>query len=105
MNFPVFKTKVEVLNKKFDLISLDGQKKYFEAKVGKEIGKLREFLKDNTFIAYLLGKKNSGKGTYSKILIELISPERIEHFSIGDMVRNVDEELADILLQQIQLCK
>ncbi len=95
MNFPVFKTKVEGLDKKFDLISLDGQKKYFEAKVGKEIGKLREFLKDNTFIAYLLGKKNSGKGTYSKILIELISPERIEHFSIGDMVRNVDEELAD----------
>lgn len=64
-------------------------------KAGKEIEKLREYLKKNTFVAYLLGKKNSGKGTYSKMFGEMVSPERIEHFSIGDMVRNVDIELKD----------
>jgi len=41
----------------------------------------------------LLGKKNSGKGTYSKMFAETIDPERIDHFSIGDMVREVEPEL------------
>ena len=93
--FPLFKTKIQGVDKKFDLIKPEEQKEYFEAKAGKEIRKIREFLKENTFIAYLLGKKNSGKGTYSKMLARLIDPERIEHFSVGDMIRRVDEELAD----------
>jgi len=65
------------------------------AKAGKEIGELREFLQEHTFIAYLLGKKSSGKGTYSKMFARLINPERVAHFSIGDMIRNVDQEMAD----------
>ena len=60
-----------------------------------EIERLREYLKENTFIAYLLGKKNSGKGTYARMLKEIVSPDRIEHFSIGDMVRALDEVVQD----------
>jgi len=115
MRFPIFKTKIEGLDRKpstraklgagpvpyrnkvsgagFNLIDPKEQKEYFQSKAGKEIEKLREYLKENSFIAYLLGKKNSGKGTYSKMFAEVINPERIDHFSIGDMVREVDKEL------------
>jgi len=95
MRFPIFKTKIDGVTKKFNLTDPKEQKKYFELKAGREIKKLREYLKENTFVAYLLGKKNSGKGTYSKMFAEIIFPERVEHFSIGDMVRSVDGELAD----------
>ena len=93
MQFPLFKTKIKGVERKFNLTDPKEQKKYFELKAGREIEKLREYLKENTFVAYLLGKKNSGKGTYSKMFAELVSPERIEHFSIGDMVRKIDKEL------------
>jgi len=95
MEFPIFKTKTEGVTKKFNLTDPKEQKEYFELKAGREIEKLREYLKENTFVAYLLGKKNSGKGTYSKMFAEIVFPERVEHFSIGDMVRSVDGELAD----------
>ena len=63
-------------------------------KAGKEIEKLRDYLrKGNSFVVYLLGKKNSGKGTYSKMFAEIVDSKRIEHFSIGDMIRGVDKEL------------
>ena len=96
MEFPLFKTKIKGLERKFNLIDPKEQREYFELKAGKEIEKLRKYLKGNTFIAYLLGKKNSGKGTYSKMFAELVSPERVGHFSIGDMVRAVDLELRDV---------
>lgn len=65
-------------------------------KAGKEIEKLRQYLKEgNTFVAYLLGKKSSGKGTYAKMLAEIVDPERIEHFSIGDMIRSLDPIVKD----------
>lgn len=95
MDFPLFKTKIKGVNKKFNLTNLKDQKEYFELKAGEEIRKLREYLKENTFVAYLLGKKNSGKGTYSKMFAEIVAPDRIEHFSIGDMIRAIDKELAD----------
>jgi len=115
MKFPIFKTKIEGLDRKpstraklgagpvpyrnkvsgagFNLIDPREQKEYFQSKAGKEIEKLREYLKENSFIAYLLGKKNSGKGTYSKMFSEMVDPGQIDHFSIGDMVREVDKEL------------
>ena len=99
MQFPIFKTKIEGLDRKFNLIDPKEQEAYFEAKAGKEIRKLREYLKEKTFIAYLLGKKNSGKGTYSKMLANIIDPERISHFSIGDMIRDVDKELKDAYIK------
>ncbi len=95
IKFPIFKTKIKGSSQEFNLSDPKERKKYFQLKVGPEIEKLRQYLKKNTFIAYLLGKKNSGKGTYAKMLAEIIDPERIEHFSIGDMVRAVDEELKD----------
>jgi adenylate kinase family enzyme len=95
MKFPIFKTKIEELDKKFDLISPEGRKEYFEAKAGKEIKELREYLEENSFIAYLLGKKSSGKGTYAKMFSEIVAPDKVEHFSIGDMIRGIDQEMAD----------
>jgi adenylate kinase family enzyme len=95
MKFPLFKTKTKGVSKKLDLTDPKDQKEFFELKAGKEIKKLREYLKDHTFVAYLLGKKNSGKGTYSKMFAEIILPEKIESFSIGDMIRDLDKELAN----------
>jgi len=116
LDFPLFKTKSDVY-KKFDLTDAKQRQEYFEYKCGPEIKKLRKYLKDNTFIAYLMGKKSSGKGTYAKMLAEIIDspPTNFEldgqksesaskinsklvggkttivHFSIGDMVRSLDE--------------
>lgn len=98
INFPIFKTKIENLpgkGKKFDLTDAKQRQEYFDYKTGKEIKKLREYLKNNTFIVYLLGKKSSGKGTYSKMFKEIVAPDKIEHFSIGDMIRSFDEILKD----------
>lgn len=95
IKFPIFKTKVPGLTQVFNLSDPDQEKAYFEVKAGDEIRKLRKYLKENSFIAYLLGKKNSGKGTYSKMFKEVIDKEKIDCFSIGDMVREVDETLKD----------
>ena len=95
MEFPIFKTKIKNLDKKFDLTNPDQRKEYFQLKVGPEIKKLQDFLKKNTFVAYLIGKKSSGKGTYSKMLAEVVAQDRIDHFSVGDMIREVDKELKD----------
>lgn len=95
IQFPIFKSKIEGVKKKFNLIDPKERKAYFEFKAGSDIQKIREYLKKNSFIAYLLGKKNAGKGTYSKMFAEIVAPERIFHFSIGDMVRGIDRELSN----------
>lgn len=95
MQFPLFKTKIEGLNRKFNLTDPKEQREYFELNAGKEIERLRNYLKDNTFVAYLLGKKNSGKGTYSKMFAQIVAPDKVEHFSIGDMIRFLDKEMKD----------
>ena len=82
-------------DRKFDLTDASQRREYFEYKAGEEIKKLKDYLKNNTFIVYLLGKKSSGKGTYSKMLKEIIAPDKIEHFSIGDMIRSFDGILKD----------
>ena len=68
---------------------------YFHYKADDEIEKLKDYVKDNTFIVYLLGKKNSGKGTYSKILASLVGKDLMEHFSVGDMIRAISKEIQD----------
>lgn len=95
IDFPIFKTKDKNLKRKFDLTDSVQRQEYFEYKAGDEIKKLREFLKNNTFIVYLLGKKSSGKGTYSKMLKEIVAPDKIEHFSVGDMFRSFDKVMGD----------
>ena len=94
LDFPLFKTKSDTY-KKFDLTDFNGRKEYFEYKAGPEIKKLREYLENNTFIAYLMGKKSSGKGTYAKMLAEVVAKDKIAHFSIGDMIRSFDETIRD----------
>jgi adenylate kinase family enzyme len=92
LEFPVYGTKVKGLSKKFDINSPDGRKAYFKAKAGDEIKHIQEYLSDgNTFVAFLLGKKGSGKGTYSKLFTEIFGEERIATVSVGDLVRSIDD--------------
>ena len=100
IQFPVFKTKIEGLDKKFDLINPESRKQYFEAKAGPEIQKIKDYLKTNSFIAYLLGKKSAGKGTYAKMFAEVIGSDSVSHLSVGDMIRGVDKELVDEKLRK-----
>ncbi len=95
MDFPLFKTKTENCTKNYNLTDPRDQADYFECKAGKEISALKSFMQKNTFIVYLLGKKNSGKGTYSKILAGLVGNNLMEHFSVGDMIRAISKEIAD----------
>jgi len=94
--FPLFMTKIPGLDEKFDLSTVEGRKVYFQAKIGQEIDKLKKYFEEGkTFIAYFLGKKNSGKGTYTKLLIEIFGADKIGHLSVGDIVREVHEALRD----------
>ena len=102
-HFPLFKTKTEGLRTKFNLSDPKDRKKYFQAKAGTEIKKLKKYLSKKTFVGYLLGKKNSGKGTYSKLFMEAVGEEHVQHVSIGDVVRDVhgslssDEHKSDLI--------
>lgn len=89
------KTKVAGLKEKYNLSLPLERKKYFEKKVGLEIEELKEYFANNTFIAYWLGKKNSGKGTYSKLMMEVFGQDKIGHISVGDIVRDAHSILTD----------
>lgn len=90
--FPIFKTKLTT-SKTFNLSDPEERKAYFFLQAGPEIIKLKDYLKHNTFIAYLLGKKNSGKGTYTKLFMEVVGNQNIIHLSIGDIVRKIHQEV------------
>ncbi len=94
IEFPIFKTKVEG-DRPFNLSDPKEREEYFNFKAGEEIKEIRKYLEKNTFIVYLMGKKSAGKGTYAKMLAEVIDPDKIEHFSVGDMIRDVDKEMQD----------
>lgn len=94
-DFPITKTKVDGLSTKFNLSDPASRKEYFEAKAGEEIKKLKEYFQSNTFVAYLLGKKNSGKGTYTKLMAEIFGADKLAHISIGDLVRAVHIDMED----------
>ncbi len=89
------KTKKEGLERSFNLSDPEERKEYFEEKAGEEIKKIKKYLEKNTFIAYWLGKKNSGKGTYSKFLMEIFGKDKIGHISVGDVVRDVHSYIDD----------
>lgn len=91
LDFPIIGTKVEGVRGEFELSDPEERERYFEAKVGREIERIREFLEKNTFVAYLIGKKNSGKGTYAKMFAEVVGEDKFEHVSVGDVVREVHE--------------
>ena len=87
LEFPIIGTKIPHLSKKFDLTSPGGREEYFNVKAGEEIRTIRKYLKESSFIAYLIGKKNSGKGTYAKLFTEIFGEEKVTHLSVGDLVR------------------
>lgn len=102
LEFPVIGTKVKAsgreglrpgrgVTKKFDINSPSGRKAYFEAKAGDELLHIKEYLKDHTFIAYMLGKKGSGKGTYSKLFTEIFGEDKVATISVGDLIREADD--------------
>ncbi len=96
IEFPVFNTKTSGVTESFDMSDPVSRKKYFQAKCGQETEKLKVFFdQGNTFIAYFLGKKNSGKGTYCKLFSEIVGEERIVHLSVGDLVRKANEDAKD----------
>lgn len=90
LEFPIVSTKVKGVRKRFNIESPAGRSEYFQAKVGDEINQIRKFLNKNTFVGFLLGKKNAGKGTYSKLLAEIFGDDKIAHVSVGDLVREAD---------------
>ena len=94
-DFPYVKTKAEGVLKKFNLSDPAERKEYFELKAGAEIALIKKYLENNTFIAYFLGKKNSGKGTYSKLMKEIFGDDKIGHISVGDIVREVHAAMSD----------
>lgn len=96
-SFPLslYQTKVDGLTKKFNLMNPGDRHEYFMAKAGKEIEALQDYFSNNTFIAYWLGKKNSGKGTYSKLMMEIFGADKITHISVGDLVRRLSADLND----------
>jgi len=87
LEFPIIGTRARGLTRKFDLTSPAGRKEYFQAKAGDEIAHIRKFLNKNSFMAFLLGKKNSGKGTYSHLFTEIFGEEKVALVSVGDVVR------------------
>lgn len=96
MDFPLISTKIEGITETFDLDSPAGRYEYFQAKVGAEIEFIKTYLDEgNSFLTFWLAKKGAGKGTYSKMLAEVIGEERLAHISVGDIVRHVHESMAD----------
>jgi len=94
INFPIFKTKISGVNQIFNLNDLEDRKRYFELKAHLEIEELKNYLASGgTFIAYLIGVKNSGKGTYSKLFMEAVGNDYVYHLSIGDLVRDIHNQL------------
>jgi len=94
-SFPLFKTKKEGLTERFSLEDPVERRKYFDAKAGEAIQKLREYLGEHTFVGFLIGPKNSGKGTYTKLFMEAVGQERVAHISVGDVVRSVHKDCED----------
>jgi len=91
LEFPIIAAKVKGLNKKFDLNSPKGRKLYFEAKIGDEIKHLKKYLEKNSFVAYWIGKKNAGKGVYSRMFMEIFGEDKVEVVSVGDLIREADD--------------
>lgn len=89
LDFPIEKTK-GYSEKVYNLSDPEQRKAYFYEKAGKEIDALKDYFAGNTFIAYLLGKKQAGKGTYSKLLMEIFGNDKMRHLSVGDIVRETE---------------
>lgn len=68
------------------------REEFFQKRVGKKLKSLRDYLGKKEFVAFFLAKKQAGKGTYSKILTELMG-DRIVHVAVGDLVRDAEKKV------------
>lgn len=93
LNFPIKSNKVTGVTQEFNISDPGQRQTYFRLKVGKEIEKIKLFLENHTFVAIMLGKKGSGKGTYSGLLKEIFGDDHISQISVGDITRSVFEEI------------
>ncbi|MEK9200826.1 MAG: hypothetical protein AAB909_02495 [Patescibacteria group bacterium] len=89
LEFPVIGTKKPGFDEVFNLSDRDSRAKYFEAKAGPEIEKIKQYLKSGTFMAYMVGKKGSGKGTYSGMIADIFGRDKIAFVGVGDLIREV----------------
>ncbi len=90
LDFPMPNTKAQGSKDFYDLSDFEERQVYFHDKVGDEISALKDYMRDNTFITYMLGKKQAGKGTYTKLLAEIFGSDIIKHISVGDLVRAME---------------
>ncbi len=95
VDYSVVSTKVKNGKKSFDLVDPASRKLYFNYKIGEELEYLREYLKKNTFVAYLVAPKQAGKGTYTNLLRDVVGDGYFENVSAGDVVRKVDADFAE----------
>ena len=72
----------------YDLVTPEGRKDYFLAKAGAEISTLQNYFIKNRLIINMVGKKGSGKGTYTKMFLEALDLDA-HHLSVGDLIRRV----------------
>ena len=76
---------VDGLGKTYDLDSIVERRLYYQEKVGPEIEFLRDYFRNNTFLAYWLAPKQAGKGTYMNGLKEIFGMDMFTHISVGDV--------------------
>jgi len=88
MEFPIFNSKALSDGKSYNLTDPSERRKYFESKLGSKISDLKEYLEANSFVGYMLARKMAGKGTYAKMVEEILGPDRVTSISVGDIVRN-----------------
>ena len=93
-DFPIIGTKIRGLDRKhsFNLSDPKDRQEYFRIKIGDEVKRLNKYLEKNTFVGNIVGKKNSGKGTYVQMLIEALGSSKIVHISVGDLVRDIHND-------------
>jgi len=94
LKIPLFNSKSYPVSRSFDLNDPTDRKAYFKEKLGDKIEKIKEFLDTQTFVGYMVAKKQAGKGTYAKMFEEIVGSNRFQHVSVGDTVRKAGEDLA-----------
>jgi adenylate kinase family enzyme len=93
MDFPIFNSKELSDGRTYNLTHPPERLQYFHAKLGTKIDDVKEFLDNHSFVSYMLAKKLAGKGTYAKMVEEILGPERFCHISVGDVVRGAHKTL------------
>lgn len=94
VSYDWLKTKSDS-TKTYDLDNIAERRAYYQEKIGKEIEYLRDYFRKQTFLAYWLAPKQSGKGTYMNGLKEIFGTELFTHISVGDLVRAADIDVKE----------